>query len=129
MWISISDNGDYIRASFYKICYENVKRLLEYLKIEKVSVFVDNEVEYRFNGIISADEFAEKTSRLKRRFIIFDGEVKECSIDKEIEVLSERKIFVDFVLHEKETFILINLHNIKVTKKEVKEILKNPVNS
>lgn len=78
MWISISDNGDYIRASFYKICYENVKRLLEYLKIEKVSVFVDNEVEYRFNGIISVDEFAEKASLLKGCFIIFDGEVKEC---------------------------------------------------
>ena len=55
---------------------------------------------------------------------MFDDEVSTCSIDKELDVLTNRRIMITYDLGEKMTNIIINLKNTKITKEEVKVIFK-----
>lgn len=123
MGISFSPKSGIINVSFYKIDYEKVLRLFESLKIDNVSVFVYNGHKYCFKKIIPVREFKKYVTDLKESTLIFDDEVTECFMDKELEILSNKKILVDFNLGENLTCILINTNIVGIGKKEIKRIL------
>lgn len=127
MRIKISKNKSIFSVSFYKIDYEKTLKLLKYLKVDGVSVFVDNIKEYTFTKNILVEDFIEYMSALDEITLIFDGKVSHCIMDKEMEVLSNKKILIDFNLGENLTSILINLDNtkdVKITKEIIKKIMK-----
>ncbi|MBR2722430.1 MAG: hypothetical protein IKB75_06610 [Clostridia bacterium] len=120
----ISKNENLLNISSYKIDFEKVKILLGILDINTVSIFLDEGYKYSFYKIISSDSFDDDILKLNKSTLIFDGQVTECPMDKEVDTLSNRKIFIAFDLGENLTCILINLKNVKLSKKELKEILK-----
>ncbi len=124
MKVKISKNKNLLSISFYKICYEKVKKLLDFLKVDYISIFIDKGYEYCFKDIVSVKDFTKSVIQLNESILIFDDEVMECLMDKEIEILSSKKILIDFNLGENMTHILINLNNTEITKEKVKEIMK-----
>lgn len=52
MGISISQDKQFISIDFYKIDYEGIFSLLTLLKVEKISIFVNEIKGYRFNNSI-----------------------------------------------------------------------------
>ena len=55
--------------------------------------------------------------------INFDGEVRECLMDKELEILSNRKILVNIDLGENMTYILLNIANENISEKDIVKII------
>ena len=51
--ISIKSNKNYFVISLYKINYQKVKNLLEFLEINLVSIFHDEYKKYIFNNYIN----------------------------------------------------------------------------
>lgn len=121
MGVSISQDKQFINIGFYKIDYDRIFSLLTLLKIEKISVFINEIKGYCFNNSIFINEFIEYAIKLKESLLIFDGYVKECFIDKEIEVLSSRKILIEIDLGENYVSILINKDNTNITIKDIKQ--------
>lgn len=121
MGISISQDKQFISIDFYKIDYEGIFSLLTLLKVEKISIFVNEIKGYRFNNSIFINDFIEYAIKLKESLLIFDGYVKECVIDKEIELLSNRRILIEINLGENYVAILINKKKANFSLKDIEQ--------
>ena len=122
--ISIKSNKNYFVISFYKINYQKVKNLLEFLEINLVSIFHDEYRKYIFDNYISLDNFVDYMKKFDDSSIIFDGKIDFCQIDKEIDTLKDKKVLVSIDVFEKLTYIIINKNKTFITKKNISEILK-----
>lgn len=123
MGASISKDKKFISISFYKIDYGKILSLLNLLKIDKISIFVDKENKYCLNNCISTNEFIECAIKLNQSVLIFDNLVEECFVDKEIETLSNSKILIGIDLGENQVSILINKHNSNVLYEDIKKVI------
>ena len=121
MGISISQDKQFISIDFYKIDYEGIFSLLTLLQVEKISIFVNEIKGYRFNNSIFINDFIKYDIKLKESLLIFDGYVKECVIDKEIELLSNRRILIEINLGENYVAILINKKKANISLKDIKQ--------
>lgn len=124
MKINISNNKNFLSVSFYKINFEAVKKLLMILNIDIVSIFLDEGHQYSFDKFICIDEFVEYLSKNKHSIIIFNGQVPRCIMDKEVEILLNKKILIDYNLGENMTNLLINLNNTEIAKEKIIETLR-----
>jgi len=121
MRASVSQSKQFIDISFYKIDYDRIFSLLTLLKIEEISVFTEEIKGYRFLDSIPANAFMEYAVRLKESLLIFDGCVRECLVDKETEVLSERKIMIAIDPGENEATVAINKENAGISAEEIRQ--------
>lgn len=121
MGISISQDKQFISIDFYKIDYEGIFSLLTLLQVEKISIFVNEIKGYRFNNSIFINDFIKYDIKLKESLLIFDGYVKECVIDKEIELLSNRRILIEINLGENYVAILINKKKANISLKDIEQ--------
>lgn len=122
MKIQIYSNKNYINISFFKIDLMKVYQLFEYMNIDYVSILLDESNEYIFDKYILIDDFINHISNINSSIIVFDGKVESCLIDKELDILMNKKILVDIDLVENRTCILVNTNNIIITKEEIKKI-------
>lgn len=122
MKIQIYSNNNYINVSFFKIDLMKVYQLFEYMNIDYVSILLDESNEYIFDKYILIDDFINHISNINSSIIVFDGKVESCLIDKELDILMNKKILVDIDLVENRTCILVNTNNIIITKEEIKKI-------
>ena len=122
MKIQIYSNNNYISISFYKIDLMKVYQLFEYMNIDYVSILLDKSNEYIFDKYILIDDLINHISNVNSSIIVFDGKVESCLIDKELDILMNKKILVDINLGENRTFIIVNTNNIIITKEEIKKI-------
>ena len=98
-------------------------QLFEYMNIDYVSILLDESNEYIFEKYILIDDLVNYISNINSSIIVFDGKVESCLIDKELDILMNKKILVDINLGENRTSIIINTNNINITKEEIKEYL------
>ncbi len=122
MKIQIYSNNNYISISFFKIDLMKVYQLFEYMNIDYVSILLDKSNEYIFDKYILIDDLINHISNVNSSIIVFDGKVESCLIDKELDILMNKKILVDINLSENRTFIIVNTNNIIITKEEIKKI-------
>lgn len=122
MKIQIYSNKNYMNISFFKIDLKKVYQLFEYMNIDYVSILLDESNEYIFDKYILIDDFINHISNINSSIIVFDGKVESCLIDKELDILMNKKILVDIDLVENRTCILVNTNNIIITKEEIKKI-------
>ena len=122
MKIQIYSNNNYINISFFKIDLIKVYQLFEYMNIDQISIFLDESNEYIFDKYIFIDDFINHISNVHSSIIVFDSKVESCLIDKELDVLMNKKILVDINLGENRTSIIINTNNIMITKEEIIKI-------
>lgn len=122
MKIQIYSNNNYISISFFKIDLMKVYQLFEYMNIDYVSILLDKSNEYIFDKYILIDDLINHISNVNSPIIVFDGKVESCLIDKELDILMNKKILVDINLGENRTFIIVNTNNIIITKEEIKKI-------
>lgn len=122
MKIQIYSNNNYINISFFKIDLMKVYQLFEYMNIDYVSILLDESNEYFFDKYILIDDFINHISNVNSSVIVFDGKVESCLIDKELDILMDKKILVDINLGENRLSIIINTNNIMITKEEIKKI-------
>lgn len=122
MKIQIYSNNNYINVPFFKIDLMKVYQLFEYMNIDYVSILLDESNEYIFDKYILIDDFINHISNINSSIIVFDGKVESCLIDKELDILMNKKILVDIDLVENRTCILVNTNNIIITKEEIKKI-------
>lgn len=94
------------------------------MDVSSVTVFLDEHGKYLLDSFVSVKDFIQYTSKVKTSIIMFDGIVESCLVDKEIEVLANKKILVDIDLFEDLTTILINTNNTEITKENIKKIFK-----
>ena len=121
MKIQIYCNNNYINISFFKIDLMKVKQLFEYMNIDYVSILLDEYNKYVFDNYVLIDDFINHISNINVSTIVFDGRVESCIIDKELDILKNKKILVDINLGENQTSIIINTNNTKITKEEIKK--------
>lgn len=124
MKIQIYRGNNYISISFFKIDFIKVKQLLEYISIDYVSILRDESNKYIFDKHIFIDDFMDYISNINTSIIIFDGKVESCLIDKELNILINRKILLDINLGDNKTSIIINTNNVVITKEEIKKIFR-----
>lgn len=122
MKIQIYSNNNYINISFFKIDLMKVYQLFEYMNIDYVSILLDESNEYIFDKYILIDDLINHISNVNSSIIVFDGKVESCLIDKELDILMNKKILVDINLGENRTSIIVNTNNIIITKEEIKKI-------
>ena len=122
MKIKISSNNNFINISFFKIDLIKVYKLFEYMNIDYVSILLDKSNKYIFDDCILIDGFINHISNVNSSIIVFDGDVESCLMDKELDILMNKKILVDINLGENRTSIIINTNNIMITKEEIKKI-------
>ena len=120
-------NDEYFNISFFGIDFTKVKRLLEYISVDSVSILRDESYQYIFDNHTLIDDFIDYASNINASIIIFDGMVESCLMDKELNTLMNRKILVDINLGENKTTILINRNNVAITKEEIKKIFSKPI--
>ena len=125
MKITITSNKNYINITLHKIDFIKVEKILLTMNIDNVSILKDEGNRYVFDNCITTAEFIEYISNINTSIIIFDGIVKSCLMDKEVNILVDKKILIDFDFGENMTTILINTNNFKISKEEVRKILKN----
>lgn len=123
MGVSISKDKKFISISFYKIDYDKILSLLNLIRIERISIFIDKGNKYCFNKSNSTNEFIEWASKLNQSVLIFDNLVDECFVDKEIETLSNRKLLIGIDLGENQVSILINRNNTNLQIENIKKII------
>lgn len=126
MKVSLSQNkkNNFISIDFYKIDYKQIVELLNILNIDFISLFIDKMNDYWFYKRIKSCEFFEYASKLNESLLIFDGEITECKMDDEIQILLKSKILIGVDLGEKYTNILINNKNNDIIIDEIKKIFK-----
>lgn len=124
MKINITKNKNLLNISFFKIDFQKVKELLEFLDINLVSVFLDKGNNYLFSKLIDINELDSYFLEINCSTLIFDDKITTCLIDKELNLLMNKKILIDYNLGENMTNIFINLNKIKITKEEIKRIFK-----
>ena len=122
MRVSILKDRKFISTSFYKIDYDRILSLLNLIRIERISIFIDKGNKYCYSNSISTNEFIECVTKLNQSLLIFDGLVDECFADKEIKTLSNRKILIEIDLGENQVSILINKNNADVQIEDIKKI-------
>ena len=122
MKIEVNSNNNYISISFFKIDLMKVFQLFKYMNIDYVSILLDESDEYIFKKYILIDDLVNYISNVNSSIIVFDGKVESCLIDKELDILMNKKILVDINLGENMTSIIINTNNINITKEEIKKI-------
>lgn len=115
---------DLFGVHYFKIQYGKVYKLLTSLGVETLSVFIDGGLEYSFYGLLTIDDFMDNVPQIKESLLIFDGEIYQCEMNKEIETLRNKKVLIGFDIAERYTQILINLKNIELSKKMIKQVLK-----
>lgn len=125
MKIRVHSNNKYINISIFKIDLTKVYQLLEYMNIDYVSILLEKSNKYLFDNYILINNFINYISNINSSIIVFDGKVESCLIDKELDILMNKKILVDINLGESMISIIINTNNIKITKEEIKKILYN----
>ena len=127
MRISISENKrkNCISISFYKIDYDVILKIINFLKIHKISVFIDEFEKYKYYKTIETCDFVENISGLNKSVLIFDGEIEKCETDHEMEILYESRILIGMDLGERHTIIMINTLNNNVSAVNIRKILKN----
>ena len=126
MNILITENKEksIIGVDFYRINYEMISRLLDYLGIKQVSIFIDDSISYKFYKTINISELAGLAKQLNESLLIFDGTITRCDLDQELSVLSYSKIMINLVPGEHFTSVLINTKKVDATYKDVKDFLK-----
>lgn len=123
MKIQIYSNNNYISISFFKIDLMKVYQLFKYMNIDYVSILLDESNEYIFDKYILIDDLINYyISNVNSSTIVFDGKIESCLIDKELDILMNKKILVDINLGENRTYIIVNTNNIIITKEEIKKI-------
>ena len=122
MKIQIYSNKNYINICFFKIDLIKVYQLFEYMNIDYVSILLDKSNKYIFDNYILINDFVNHVSNVNSSIIVFDGKVESCLIDKELDILINKKVLVDINLGEHQTLIIINTNNIMITKEEIKKI-------
>ena len=122
MKIQVYSSNNYINISFFKIDLMKVYQLFKYMNIDYVSILLDESNEYIFEKNILIDDFINHISNVNSSIIVFDGKVESCLIDKELDILMNKKILVDINLGENRTSIIINTNNIMITKEEIKKL-------
>lgn len=122
MKIKVYCNNNYINISFFKIDFIKVKKLFEYMNIDYISILLDESNKYIFDDYILIDDFINHLTNVNSSIIVFDGRVESCLIDKELNILMNKKILVDIDIGENKTSIIINTNNITITKEEIKKI-------
>ena len=122
MKIKVYCNNNYINISFFKIDFIKVKKLFEYMNIDYISILLDESNKYVFDDYILIDDFINHLTNVNSSIIVFDGRVESCLIDKELNILMNKKILVDIDIGENKTSIIINTNNITITKEEIKKI-------
>lgn len=125
MKITASSDKDYINISLRTIDFIKIKKILLIMNIVDVSILIDEGNKYVFENCITTAEFIEYISNINTSIIIFDGIVKSCLMDKELDILIDKKILIDINFGENMTSIIINKNNFKISKEEVKKILKD----
>ncbi len=115
---------DLFGVHYFKIQYGKVYKLLTSLGVETLSVFIDGGLEYSFYGLLTIDDFMDNVPQIEESLLIFDGEIYQCEMNKEIETLRNKKVLIGFDIAERYTQILINLKNIGLPKKMIKQVLK-----
>ena len=122
MKIQIYSNNNFINISFFKIDLIKVQQVLGYMNIDCVSILIDESNKYIFDNYILIEDFANHISKINSSIVVFDGKVESCLMDKELDVLMNKKVLVDINLGENRTSIIINTNNINITKEEIKKI-------
>lgn len=125
MKIRVHSNNKYINISIFKTDLTKVYQLLEYMNIDYVSILLEKSNKYLFDNYILINNFINYISNINSSIIVFDGKVESCLIDKELDILMNKKILVDINLGESMISIIINTNNIKITKEEIKKTLYN----
>ena len=122
MKMQVYSNNNYISISFFKIDLIKVYQLFEHMNIDHISILLDESNKYIFDNYILINDFINYISNINSSVIVFDGKVESCLIDKELDILMNKKILVDINLGENRTSIIINTNNIMITKEEIKKI-------
>ncbi len=123
MKANVSKNNNLLSINIYKVNYRKILLLLDMLKVHNVSVFIDRSYEYRFKEVVLLKDLKKTLVQLKESILMFDGEVRECLMDKELEILSNRKILVNIDLGENMTYILLNIANDNISEKDIVKII------
>ena len=110
--------------TLYKINLKKVLQLLELLKVENVSIFIDEGNKYTFKNIVST---VDLLSVLKKRecYLFFDDELVACTMDKELEALSTKKVLVDINYGENIITILVNPKNTDISEEDIRMLMKS----
>ena len=124
MKANVSRKRNLLNINFHTIHYKKALQLLELLKVDKISIFIEQGDKYCFKNIISIKQFMKYIKPLKESMLIFDGDVRECLIDRELNVVSDKKILIDFNYGENETTILVNLKHIDILEENIREIMQ-----
>lgn len=124
---SIHENSkkNLISIDFYKIDYEIILKILNLLKIDIVSIFLDEIKSYQYYRTIDVCNFFEIVSKLHESILIFDGQIEKCKMDYEMEILRKSKILISIDLSEGYTCIRINTLYNDVSLSSIKEYLRN----
>lgn len=125
MKIMVTSNKNYISISLHAIDFSKVEKMLLTMNVDNISILKDKCNKYAFDNCIPTAEFINYISHINTSIIIFDGMVKSCLMDKELDILVDKKILIDFNFGENMTSMLINTNNFKISKEEVIKILKN----
>lgn len=127
MRISLHKNSkkNLISINFYKIDYEIVIKILNLLKIDIITIFVDDIKNYKYYSTIEVCIFLEIVPKIHKSILIFDGKIERCEMDYEMDILSKSKILVSIELGERYTCIWINTLCNDVSFSSIKECLRN----
>lgn len=120
----ITSNNGLLSIVFYTIEYKKVLLLLELLKVKSISLFFDKGNKYSRNRICSVTEFMRCFDEVNESCLLFDGEIMTCQMDKELELLSNRKVLVDINWGEHMTTILVNIKNAGVTEADIRRLMR-----
>ena len=124
MKITITSDKKYINISLRAIKFNVIEKIILTMHIDDLSILIDEGNQYIFEDCITTAEFIEIISNINTSFIMFDGIVKSCLMDKELDILVDKKILIDINFGENMTSILINKNNFKISKEEVLKVLK-----
>ena len=93
MKITITSDKKYINISLRAIKFNVIEKILLTMHIDDLSILIDEGNQYIFEDCITTAEFIEIISNINTSFIMFDGIVKSCLMDKELDILVDKKIF------------------------------------
>lgn len=126
MRISLHENSkkNLISFNFYKIDYEIVLKIFNLLKIDIITIFVDDIKSYKHYRTIDVCSFFEIVPKMHESILIFDGKIERCEMDHEMDVLCKSKILVSIDLGESYTCIWINTLCTDVPFSSIKECLR-----